>query len=159
MSKLDSAKLALEAEIARAKQGMAYYQSRVEILEQTLAQLNHIADFDIAQPGAGKRRQKASPLTKAVKVSGRRRTAYGKASAGGSDLPSTPSEYWLDLITETPQSAPEILKKAINSLGFEPNQMQLKKLRQRIAPALQALLKSKQIQDSGSRRERRFFKA
>jgi len=43
MSNLESAKIAIEAELAHARQGLAHYHSRIDALDKTLAQL---ADID-----------------------------------------------------------------------------------------------------------------
>ncbi|HJV81754.1 hypothetical protein [Noviherbaspirillum sp.] len=158
MSKLQSAKSAIEAEIAHAKQGLAYYQSRIDDLEQTLSQLDSIIASESAPATQRGRRQK-QPLSEGNRAKrGRTKHVVKDIATGGMDLPSTPSEYWMDLITDQPQTAPEILKSAVDSLGFTPSPAQVQKLRQRLTPALQALLKSEKIRDSGSRRERRFFK-
>ncbi|MDF3035214.1 MAG: hypothetical protein K0S28_488, partial [Paucimonas sp.] len=43
-------------------------------------------------------------------------------------------------------------------LGSNLDKKDLQKLRQRVSPALQALLKSNRIKDTGAGRERRYFK-
>ncbi|HJV87047.1 MAG TPA: hypothetical protein VJ698_16405 [Noviherbaspirillum sp.] len=159
MSKLESAKSAIEAEISHARQGLAYYQSRIEVLEQTLAQLDSIIDLETTPPARGRRKYGQTTSSRTPAKRGRPRKPTVGTSSTAPELPPTPSDYWLGLITDTPRSAAEILKSAIGSLGFDPTPVQVKKLRQRLPPALQSLLESKKIQDSGSRRERRFFKA
>ncbi|MFC6523034.1 hypothetical protein ACFQAT_28105 [Undibacterium arcticum] len=62
------------------------------------------------------------------------------------------------MITDQPQSAPDILKAAIAQLGLTSTKDLKSKLSARMTNALGHLIKSKQIQDSGERRDRRFFK-
>ena len=76
-----------------------------------------------------------------------------------SGLPFTGGDYWINLITAQPQSASDILKSAIGKLDFAPTEDQLKKLAGRMTFALNALVREKTIEDSGSGRNRRFFKA
>lgn len=157
MSNLQSAKSAIEAEIMHARQGLAFYQSRLETLEKTLDQLDSVSlPEDIAQIEETGRRS-SSARTKSAHKKGRGRRSASAFS--GKELPVTGSDYWLALVSEEPQSGAEILKQAIAGLGFHPNKLQVQKLRQRLAPGLKALLDSKKIQDSGRGRERRFFKA
>ncbi|HCE08693.1 MAG TPA: hypothetical protein DEQ40_08865, partial [Oxalobacteraceae bacterium] len=73
-------------------------------------------------------------------------------------LPSTGGDYWPNLLTEQGQHSSEILKSAIDKLGFTPTNTQIKKLTQRMTFALNALVKANKIQDSGAGRERVFFK-
>jgi len=102
-------------------------------------------------------------LAKAAKPAKARRgrpakATKGRASKGPNDLPFTGGDYWPDLITSEPQSGSDVLRAAIAGLGFEPSADQVKKLTQRMTFVLNSLVKAKKIQDSGSGRERRFFK-
>jgi len=119
MSNLQTATLAIEAEIVHANNGLAYYAARVQALEQALAE----------------RPEKES-----------------------AELPSTGGAYWPNLLTDQGQHSSAILKSAIDQLGFTPTKTQIKKLTQRMTFALNALVKTKKIQDSGSGRDRLFFK-
>lgn len=164
MSNLESARKALEAELSLAKQGYAFYQSRIDALGKALDEL------DVLQGGGtikgagvkGKRGRKpgklaaakATPKTTEKKTRGRK---PGKA-AGANDLPFTGGDYWSNLVTTQPQSGADILHTAIAKLGFTPTKQQVLKLTNRLTFALHALVKSGKIQDSGSGRERRFFK-
>jgi hypothetical protein len=169
MSNLDAAKAAIQAELAQAKQGLAYYQSHVAALESALVQLGNLGiGATTTKPAGAKRGRKpgkvaAAKLAKAGKPAkaGRGRPAKatkGRASKGPNDLPFTGGDYWPDLITSEPQSGSDILRAAIAGLGFEPSADQVKKLTQRMTFVLNSLVKAKKIQDSGSGRERRFFK-
>jgi len=156
MSNLESAKVAIEAEIAHAKQGLAHFYSRVEALEKALL---HIVAVDggvlDVQPAA------ATPVVKAAKSKPAKyvkKEKSAKPAKGGKDLPFTGGNYWPDLITAQPQSGAEILHAAISKLGFEPSKAQVLKLTQRATFAINALVKAGKIQDSGKGRERRFFK-
>jgi hypothetical protein len=155
MSNLQSAKSAIEAEIMHARQGVAFYQSRLHTLEKTLDQLDSVSlPEDIIQIEEPK--QSSSARAKTAHKRGRGRPS-GSASSG-KELPTTGADYWLDLVSDQPQSGAEILRQAVARLGFHPNKLQVQKLRQRLAPGLKALLQAQKIQDSGAGRERRFFK-
>lgn len=153
MSNLRTAKLAIEAEIAHAKKGAAYYAERVNSLEQALARIASAEEVSIAPSAMGKE-AKANRKTKAA---GRRGTK-NPDTAQVAELPSTGGDYWKNLVTDQPKSGQAILADAVNQLGFAPTKTQVGKLRNRMTFALQALVKSGEIQDSGIGRERRFFK-
>lgn len=92
-----------------------------------------------------------------VKLNMRRGTAPGASEADA--LPTTGGDFWLGLVTDEPKSAVDISKAAIAALGIKPDQKRnIQKLKQRVSPALAGLLSAHKIQDSGSGRERRFFK-
>ena len=160
MSNIKTAIQAIQAEIAHAKSGMSYYVSRVEALQQALAELNQMdgrasapsvlakPEQKPAKPAAGKRGKKAKRANA---------KPAGKTTSDG-DLPFTGGDYWPNLINDQPQHGSDILKAAINGLGFEPNAEQTKKLAQRMTFALNALVKTGKIQDSGTGRARVFTK-
>ena len=170
MSNLGSAKAAIEAELSHAKQGLAHYQAQVAALEGALSQLAVIAGAsDTAITGSvTKKRPKAVKAAKAVK--GRRgrppkadkvetvKSKATKRTRGTKELPFTGGDYWPNLVTSEPQSSADILRASVAGLGFEPAPEQVKKLQQRMTFVLNALVKDKKIQDSGSGRARRFFK-
>jgi hypothetical protein len=168
MSNLESAKAAIAAEIAHAKQGVAHFLSRVEALEKALL---HIVAVDggilDAQPAAAMPVAKSKAQAKAKAVAAKpvksTKTAKpvkpAKAAKGVNDLPFTGGDYWTDLLAVEPKSASEILDAAVSKLGFTPTKEQRQKLAGRMTFALNALVKAKKIQDSGSGRARRFFKA
>ena len=81
-----------------------------------------------------------------------------RAEKESGELPSTGGDYWPNLLTEQGKHSSEVLKSAVEQLGFTPTKTQIKKLTQRMTFALNALVKAKKIQDSGSGRERLFFK-
>lgn len=160
MSNIRTAIQAIQAEIAHAKSGMAYYVSRVEALQQALSELSQVdgrasAPSDIAKsqpkqpkPALGKRGKKAK----------RAGAKPSEKTHEEGDLPFTGGDFWPNLINDKPQHGSEILKAAISSLGFEPSAEQVKKLAQRMTFALNALVKTDKIQDSGSGRARVFTK-
>jgi len=155
MSNLENAKAAIEAEIIHAKEGFAFYASRVKALERTLLQLSNLgaeegAASEAATPTAIKRGQKAGTKKSSKKAKG--------AQAGGNELPFTGKDFWPDLVTAEPRSASEILQAAIGRLGFTPTKEQVQKLTGRMIFAINSLVKANVIQDSGKGRERRFFK-
>jgi len=158
MSNLESARAAIQAEISHAKEGLSFYQSRIESLEKMLGQL---ADFNGAPNGApsggpikGKRGRKPG-VSIAAKPSKKK---AGKEATNGHDLPFTGGDYWTNLVLEEPRSASDILDAAIASLDFTPTKTQVQKLAGRMTFALNTLVKTDKIKDSGRGRERRFFK-
>lgn len=153
MSNLRTAKLAIEAEIAHARKGVAYYTERVSSLEQALARVASAEEVSIEPSEMGKK-TRASKKTKVSTPRG-----AGKFNAEQvADLPSTGGDYWKNLVTDQPKAGQEILSDAVHQLGFTPTRTQVGKLRNRMTFALKALVASGAIQDSGSGRERRFFK-
>lgn len=153
MSNIKSAREAIQAELDHAREGAAFYQSRVEALEEALAKIYHLEAGSVPNG-------KPTPAAGAA-AKGKRGRPAKKVEAGtvnDEKLPSTGKNFWPDLITPHPQSAPEILTAAIRSLGLSPSKEQTKKLAQRQASALSLLTKSGAISSSGSGRERRFFK-
>jgi hypothetical protein len=160
VSNLKSAKTAIKAEIAHARQGLDYYKSRVEILEQALDQLEHAGTPDQVAGARGpksRRRTQAASAARTERPHRARRNA--RQSSGGNELPYTGGDYWLELISDEPRSAAEILRSAVGSLGFEADRAQVQKLRQRLTAALQQMLQAGRIKDSGAGRERRYTKA
>jgi len=151
MSNLRTARLAIEAEIAHAKKGAAYYMERVSSLEQALAQLSSAGEV---APGV-KTNGKAAGTPAKTRGPKRRRVEAGEAG----QLPSTAGDYWQNLIDEQPKSGADILAAAVNGLGFTPTRAQVGKLRNRMAFALKALVQSGAVKDSGSGRARRYFRA
>ncbi len=169
MSNLGSAKTAIEAELSQAKQGLAYYQSQVAALEGALAQLAVIAGgSDAAAESADQKRPRAVKAAKAVKAQRGRpakankvktvKSRAVKSAKGANELPFTGGDYWPNLVSADPQSGADILRASVAGLGFSPTPEQVKKLQQRMTFVLNALVKDKTIQDSGSGRARRFFK-
>ena len=164
MSNLKSAAAAIEAEIAYARSGLDYYTSRVETLEQALANLQAIGETeDKSLPAPAQKtghKLKRGPRAKQAKaVEPKLNKKEKKERKGANDLPSTGGEYWPNLVTDQPQHSSAILEAAIGKLGFAPSKDQVKKLTQRMTFALNSLVKSNKIQNSGSGRDRVFFKA
>lgn len=156
MSNLESAKAAIQAELAHTKAGLAYYTARIEALEKTLLQLSDIGVGAVASlkktiPVPAKRGPKAGAVKPAKK--------FKAAKGGGNELPFTGKDFWPNLVTDQPKSASDILADAIAALGFTPTKEQVKKLSGRMIFAINALVRAGTIKDSGKGRERRFFKA
>ena len=169
MSNLESAIAALEAELSQARQGYAYYQTRIESLEQALTQLGQLGGSatstgKVVKGKRGRKPGKAAPkvaakmATKASRGGAKARGAGGRKAATDKDLPFTGGDYWPNMVTSEPQSGADILHAAIAQLGFTPSRQQVQKLTNRLTFALHALVKSGKIRDSGTGRERRFFK-
>jgi len=163
MSNLESATSAIEAEISHAKQGLSYYQFRVDALEKMLLQLADIGSESIdastaTTPGHAKRGSKPGAAKPAKTAKPAKKSKSVKGETGASGLPFTGGDFWPNLVTSEPQSASDILNAAIASLGFTPTPVQKQKLAGRQTFAINALVKTKAIQDSGKGRERRFFK-
>ncbi|HZW13202.1 MAG TPA: hypothetical protein VFF81_08435 [Noviherbaspirillum sp.] len=181
---LASARKAIEAELAHAIRGIDYYAARVEALETALSQLDSV-DVDVGsadRTGRGKRAGAAAQKSTDAKRTRRSRAARAKGSVnskgdkasskathGGKSragartddgLPTTGADFWLNLITDEPQSAVAIATSAVKALGLKSDQNEpVKKLKQRVAPALAALVAAGKVQDTGAGRERRYFKS
>lgn len=162
MSNLHSARAALEFELNHAKQGLAFYSSRVEKLEDAL---HRIEEIESTEPGTAKRSQ----LKGNGKAAGARRGPKPKTANGAKQrrnkanehpLPKTGGDFWLNLVTEQHQSAADIANSAAASLGLDPqkDKQQIKLLKQRVTPGLNLLVTAQKIKDSGAGRERRFYK-
>jgi hypothetical protein len=173
MSNLDSARSAIEAEIEHAKQGLSFYQARIESLERALqevARIDGVASHHASLASTAPKKRGPKPknavqasagdlvATVASKKSGKQKLKKGTPSSGGKDLPFTGGDFWPNLITAEPKSAKEVLDAAIASLGFTPTKEQVQKLSGRMTFALNTLVKTNVIRDSGRGRERRFFK-
>lgn len=161
MSNIESARAAIEAELSHAKNGLQYYHTRIEALENMLGQL---AGFQngAAVPASRVKRGPKAPLkagatvTRAVREKGVRRKGERKVNSSG--LPFTGGDFWESLVLEEPRSFPEILEAAVGTLDFAPTKPQVQKLSGRMIFAINALVKTGKIRDSGSGRARRFFK-
>ena len=164
MSNLESAKSAIESELSQAKQGLSFYQSRIDALEKTLLQLAGIDGESVGAstptasvPAKRGRKPGSTKAAKPAKEAKKRKATKGEAGVSG--LPFTGGDFWPNLVTSEPQSASDILNAAIARLGFTPTKEQLQKLAGRQTFAINALVKAGSIQDSGKGRERRYFKA
>jgi len=153
MSNIESAKAAIEAEIAQL-------HSRIASLESTLKSLSGMngttASTEQSPKKRGPKAKEATSQKPTVKVP--KKAKAGKTSAGGNQLPFTGGDFWPNLLNDQPKSGSEILQAVIESLNFTPSKAEVQKLSQRMTFALNSLVKSGKIQDSGSGRERRFFR-
>ena len=159
MSNLESARAAIEAELSHARNGLQYYHSRIEALENMLGQLAGFQGGAAAPAARGKRGPKAKVAAKVAAAKpekGLRRKGERKINSSG--LPFTGGDFWESLVRDEPRSFPEILEAAIATLAFEPTKPQVQKLSGRMIFAINALVKTGKIRDSGSGRARRFFK-
>ncbi len=174
MTNLSTANDAITTELEKVRQGAAYYQARIAALEAVLAQLA-LAEGGVATAGGtGARRGRKPGKVVAVPPAKRRgrppkaasesanvatkAKAPSKSKGGKKDLPSTGGDYWLNLVSDEPRSAVEILDAAVAGLGFSASPEQRKKLQQRMIGALNALAATGAIKDSGAGRARRYFK-
>lgn len=155
MSNLKSAELAIQAELDYARQGLAYYQSKVEALEDALAKVHSVQTVLSEEgnvPRAAKSRNSAAA---APKSQGKRRA---QPAAEDEKLPSTGKDFWPSLLNDEPQSPAEILAAAVKALGITPSADQTKKLSQRQANALSVMAKNGDIGTVGDGRSRRYFR-
>lgn len=72
-------------------------------------------------------------------------------------LPPLGGNFWKDLVSGQPQSAPEIIKLAIAKLEVPPTERSLVVFKLRGGNALNILAKTNVIRSEGSGRDRRFF--
>lgn len=179
---ITSARQAIQAELSHARQGAAFYSARVEALETALNQLESVDTDELAleqderkktkkagaKKAAGKRGRPARAAAeadsrgrKATNSSPQRARRGKKASAKGQEaaLPTTGTDFWLDLVTDEPKSAVDIANTAAAHLGLgDDDKTRIQKLKQRVAPALATLVATEKIQHTGSGRQRRYFK-
>jgi hypothetical protein len=154
MSNLKSARQAIQAELEHARQGVLFYQMRVAALEEALAKLDSVETVNGRTSNLSKGGGSGKPTGQAK----RGRKARSHAAGNGTELPPTGKGFWPNLVTDEPQSAKEILNAAIKALHISPTKESIKKLSQRQTAALNGLVKTKRVGDSGSGRERRFFR-
>lgn len=160
MSNLHTAKLAIEAEIAHAKQGLDYYAEKVKSLQQALAGVVQAEGSTAAASPTSSKALKSPTKTGKRKAAPGKRGGIAQAATAtqAGELPSTGGDYWKNLVATEPKSGRAILAEAINGLGFTPTRAQVGKLMNRMTFALNSMVKAGTIQDSGTGRERRFFK-
>ena len=165
MSNLSTAKSALQAEIAHVQAGLAYYQGLFETLNDALHQLDAIEDEEKAGPEQAPKKQRGRPR-KAQSSRGRKeKSAHtqrrGRPKAGSSDnrLPSTGGDFFLRLLSDRGQTAPQLLEAATGQLSFKPNAEEVKQLRARMISALMAMMKAGKVRSEGERRQRTYFMA
>lgn len=139
MPKPTTAQRILQSELDHAKRGLAYYQERVNMLDAAIRELN----------------------TPSARRQGRKQQDASTRRAPSNALPETGLAFWLKHITKRARTAPQITLSAAASLRIDPEKDRetFKMLRNRIGPALKTLVSSSQIEDSGSGRDRRYFKA
>ena len=100
-----------------------------------------------------------SPVAEANGAKKRGQKPRVKSADNADSLPPTGGDFWLNLVSDQPQSAVDISNAAITALSIAPEQKgRIQKLKQRVSPALASLVSSQKIKDSGAGRERRFFK-
>jgi len=150
----------IEAEIRYARDGLEYYRTCVDTLEKVLAQLKKFEKQHApsSRRGRGKAAMPRSPEEIMAEMIGARAGKRVARVAESHPLPYTGGDYWYNLVTREPRTAAQILHKSIDSLGFEPTREQVHKLRLRVVAALNSLVADKRIKDSGSGRERVYFK-
>lgn len=158
MSNMQSAKAAILAELSSAKTGLTYYQSRVAALEKALTELENLDTFDTAASTTEKKGKKGGNAAVPVKAAKAAKKQGADEKSDARKLPSTGGDFWQNLVSEQPKSAGDVLQAALDSFGMELNKEQRKKIAQRMTFAINALVKAGKIRDSGSGRERRFFK-
>jgi hypothetical protein len=165
MSDLHTARLAIEAELARAEQGLQFYKAQVESLKTALAGLAKVEEGFAQALRSGETKKKPDPAShqtsspRAVERARRESRMEAAKVITAGILPVTGSHYWLQYITDQPRTAVEIAQAAIDAMEFHPTQEQIRVLKQRVAPSLETLVKSKRVNDSGAGRSRRFFLA
>lgn len=158
MSNLESARAAIEAELSHAKNGLQYYHTRIEALESMLGQLAGFQGGAAVPAARGKRGPKPGKLSLAAAKPEKGVRRKGERKINSSGLPFTGGDFWESLVLDEPRSFPEVLEAAIGKLDFEPTKPQVQKLSGRMIFAINALVKTGKIRDSGSGRARRFFK-
>lgn len=149
MARVQSATKVIQDELNQARKAVAFYEKRIEDLEDILETLGSIDTPMTAtrtRRGAKKSAATTSKAAKETKATGR-----GTRSA---KLPPTGKDFWPNLLNDTPQTSAQIFKAALAALRIRPNPEDRKKLSQRMANALSILAKNGDITAEGERRTR-----
>jgi hypothetical protein len=162
VSNLRSAQQAIKAELDHAKKGMAFYMSRVQALQGALEKLESVdgAGIPASETANAQADGNAAKATRIKRTPVSRPAVRPNGMSGSTVLPKTGGDFWRNLVTAEKQSAVDVANAAARSLGLDPktNRKQVLVLKQRATPALNGLVTSQKIKDSGNGRERRFFK-
>jgi len=155
MSNLKTARHTLEAELQHVEQGIAFYQAKAAALEAALAHLDQAESGITSQ---APRRQSTARRRDASQAPARpARARKAGTIKADSSLPRMTRAYWLDFIGQEPRTAADIINAAVASFEQPLDAVQTRKMKQRAAQALAALLATKQIRDVGTGRQRRYF--
>lgn len=152
MSNLKTARHTLEAELRHVEKGIAFYQAKAEALKAALA---HLDQAESGVTNSAPRRQSTASRRTAGQTPARQ--ARGRKTRADATLPRMTRAYWLDFISQEPRTAADIINAAIASFETPLDAVQARKVKQRAAQALAALLGTKQIRDVGAGRQRRYF--
>lgn len=148
---LKSARNALTAELKHYSKGLAYYQSKIQVLQETIERIDEIGkDQKQHLPSRTSRKEleveqrNTKDGTKAVGSSAnKRRQKRGTGQKRGTEMPATGQDFWLSLLRENEALTPtQIRNEALRALakqGFMPDKVQLKKLNARMSNALSIL--------------------
>lgn len=145
MARMQSAAKVIQDELKQARQAVAFYQKRVEDLEDVLATLSSIDAPVSASRGGGNKKKDATPAKATSQVASKTRSKK---------LPATGKDFWPSLLTDKPQSSAEIFKAALAALRIRPTPEDRKKLNQRMSNALSVMSKNGEITAEGSARNR-----
>ncbi len=127
-----------------AQKQVVFYEAQVIQITQAYEAVSAILPPDsLAAPTTAKR--------------GRKPAKAGHKS-NKSEFPSTPAEFWLGLITSTPQKTTGILSAAAAKLAINENDAdKMAVLKPRMASNLANLIAEKKISSKGDRRDRQYF--
>lgn len=162
MSNMNSVKSALDAEIKHAKEGIAFYSTRIATLEKMIQQLGQLEGAHQAEAigKSGGKRKYTRSAKKGDSVASADETTNTMAGASGSriasKLPATTAAFWMSLLSDTPISNKDIIKAAVTALKIRPSPADLKKLKQRLANAITIMTKDGTMLSEGTGRARRF---
>ncbi|WP_194726371.1 hypothetical protein [Noviherbaspirillum malthae] len=145
MARMPSAAKVIQDELKQARQAVAFYQKRVEDLEDVLATLSSIDAPVTASRGSSNKKKDVTTTKASSQVASKSRSTK---------LPATGKDFWPSLLTDKPQSAAEVFKSALAALRIRPTPEDRKKLSQRMSNALSVLSKNGEITAEGSARNR-----
>jgi hypothetical protein len=155
MARTQSAAQVIKDELKQARQAVTFYTKRIEALEDILATLSSI---DAPVTASRSRAAKKAATSKVPTKTAEKPERTGAKGIRSSKLPATGKDFWLGLLTDTPQSAADVFKAAIATLRIRPNPEDRKKLSQRMANALSILAKDGAIKGEGEHRSRLYSK-
>lgn len=158
MSSLKFARDVIRAELQHAKQGLAYYEERVQQLESALQQVDSL-NGPAKTKTAPKTTEKKARVKQQRVVRPERKVRQSSSGRNGSALPKTGGDFWMRYVSKRPKSAVDIANAAAAALKLDPEKDKdlVRVLKSRVAPVLQSLVVAGRVQDQGTGRERRFF--
>lgn len=120
---------------------------QAERIQAAIDALDRVDQGAKPEPKAAPKKAAKKPVAKAPKATSAKPKAKAAAKKNGKEtpLPTTPSDWFLELITKTPQSSAEIYDAAVRKIGGELSKAARGKLRGRLSFNLADLKRQEKI--------------